>query len=218
MAPADGSACPLCGSGGGLFHADARMGAYRRCARCGLVWLDPRRHPSREAERAHYTTHQNSPADPRYREFLGRLWAPLRERLAPGARGLDFGSGPGPTLHLMAQADGFPCTHYDPFFAPAAERLACRYDFITCSETAEHFHRPGREFARLRALLRPGGWLGVMTSPLPAPAAFPRWHYRMDPTHVAFYSPRAFAWIAAAHGFDRPEFPDPRVALLRARI
>jgi SAM-dependent methyltransferase len=209
-------ACPLCRAGGDLFHADLRDGDYFRCRRCGLVWLDPGRHLSPENERAHYATHRNSPADPGYRRFLNQLWGPLRERLAPGASGLDYGSGPGPTLHLMAREDGFSCTHYDPFFTPAASRLERDYDFITCSETAEHFHRPGREFIRLRGLLRPGGWLGVMTLSLPDPTEFPRWHYRADPTHVVFYSPRVFGWIQAALDFGRVEFPHPRVALLRA--
>jgi len=209
-------ACTLCQAAGDLYYADPRDGEYFRCGNCGLVWLDPGRHPSLETEKAHYGTHQNSPGDAGYRRFLDQLWAPLRERLAPGASGLDYGSGPGPTLHLMAREDGHPCTHYDPFFAPVASRLERRYDFVTCSETAEHFHQPGREFARLRGMLRPGGWLGVMTLPLPDAPEFARWHYRADPTHVVFYSARVFEWIQSALSFDRLEFPHPRVALLRA--
>ena len=171
---------------------------------------------SAEAERAHYLTHENDPADPRYRAFLGQLWQPLRERLPAGAHGLDYGSGPGPTLHRMAAEDGFPCAHYDPFFTPDPSCLDRTYAFVTCSETAEHFHRPAREFARLGKLLQPGGWLGVMTERLPAAASFPEWYYLRDPTHVCFYAEETFRWIAANFGFGEPEFPGPRVCLMQA--
>ena len=52
---------------------------------------------------------------------------------------------------------------YDPLFAPDRGVLQATYDFVTCTETAEHFHDPALEFARLDALLRPGGLLGLMT-------------------------------------------------------
>jgi hypothetical protein len=30
---------------------------------------------------------------------------------------------------------------------------------------------------------------------------FLQWRYRRDPTHVSFYSPATFAWIASHFGF-----------------
>jgi len=48
-------------------------------------------------------------ADPRYRRFLARLAEPLIAHLPKGARGLDFGCGPGPTLSLMLREAGFAC-------------------------------------------------------------------------------------------------------------
>jgi len=49
---------------------------------------------------------KNSPDDPRYRAFLSRLFIPLNERIAPESCGLDFGSGPGPTLSVMFEEQG----------------------------------------------------------------------------------------------------------------
>jgi 2-polyprenyl-3-methyl-5-hydroxy-6-metoxy-1,4-benzoquinol methylase len=46
---------------------------------------------------------------------------------------------------------------FDPLFFPDPEPLGDLYDFITCTETIEHFHRPAEEFARLDRMLRPGG-------------------------------------------------------------
>jgi 2-polyprenyl-3-methyl-5-hydroxy-6-metoxy-1,4-benzoquinol methylase len=93
---------------------------------------------------------------------------------------------------------------YDPYFADDPTALTQSYDFITCSETAEHFHRPAESFALLDCLLRPGGWLGLMTNLRPGngnAADFARWHYVRDPTHVCFYSLETMAWLAAHFGW-----------------
>lgn len=174
----------------------------------------PGHRPNPEAERQHYGTHRNDPDDPGYRSFLDRLASPLTARLPAGARGLDYGSGPGPALAAMLEERGFATRIYDPFFAPDPEALEGRYHFITCTETAEHFFAPGAEFQRLDRLLHPGGWLGVMTEMLVDDAAFPKWRYARDPTHVCFYRPRTMEWIAARHGWML-EIPRPNVALFQ---
>ena len=66
----------------------------------------------------------------------------------------------------MLEEQGYRMSLYDPFFAPSPDALERRYDFITCTETVEHFYQPGKEFRRLDRLLRSGGWLGVMTEML----------------------------------------------------
>lgn len=210
--------CPLCLGPGRYFHSDeARGWRYRICDKCDLIWLDPKDRLRLNAEHAHYEQHNNKPEDPNYRAFLGRLWEPLKHRLLPGARGLDYGSGPGPTLHLMAQESGFSCEHYDPFFHRDDSVFEQRYDFITCSEAAEHFYHPHQEFKKLANLLKPDGWLGVMTRRYHTGLDFVTWHYRNDPTHVAFYSDRSFKFIARQYGFDDPEFLSESVVVLRKR-
>ncbi|HEX2092860.1 MAG TPA: class I SAM-dependent methyltransferase [Longimicrobiaceae bacterium] len=176
--------------------------------------MDPADRPEAAAEREHYGTHRNDPADPGYRAFLDRLAAPLAERLPPGARGLDYGSGPGPTLPVMLRERGFPMEVYDPFFAPDPTPLGRAYDFITCTETIEHFHSPADELDRLDRMLRPGGWLGVMTELFTGERAFGEWRYARDPTHVCFYRPETVEWIAARHGWAL-EVPGRNVVLFR---
>lgn len=167
----------------------------------------------RETERAEYDLHQNSPTDPGYRKFLGRLFHPLRERLSPGARGLDFGCGPGPALSVMFAEAGHPMAVYDPFYAPDRSVIDQSYDFITASEVVEHLHRPGEELGRLWSCLKPGGILGLMTQMVIDREAFARWRYRDDMTHVCFFSRETFAWLADRW---RAEiiFPQKDVALL----
>lgn len=206
--------CPLCRSADVAPFAELRASRYFRCGACRLGFLDPAQRPSPEAERAHYGTHENDPDDPGYRAFLGRLADPLAARLAPGAEGLDYGSGPGPTLSRMMEERGFRVRIYDPFFAPDANALRGTYDFVACTETAEHFHHPAAEFARLDGLLRPGGWLGVMTELLDDARDFATWRYARDPTHVCFYHADTLRWIAGAHGW-RMEQPARNVVLFR---
>ncbi|MBD0321434.1 MAG: class I SAM-dependent methyltransferase, partial [Gemmatimonadetes bacterium] len=130
-----------------------------------------------------------------------RLAAPLVERLAPAAEGLDYGSGPAPALAMMLREQGFRVRAYDPLFAADEEALAQTYDFIACSETAEHFFDPAAELARLDVMLRPGGWLGVMTEILEQDARFVGWRYARDPTHVCFYRAETMNWIASRFGW-----------------
>jgi len=206
--------CPLCAGARVTLFATVGDAPYLRCGRCHLTWLDPGRRPSEAAERARYQTHENDPADPRYRAFLSRLAEPLAARLVAGMEGLDYGAGPGPALAAMLTEAGFPMRVWDPFFAPDPAPLERSYDFITCTETAEHFFHPGREFRRLDDLLRRPGWLGLMTQVLEDDEGFGKWWYVRDPTHVSFYRPETLNWIAERHGWGL-ERPAPTVALFR---
>jgi SAM-dependent methyltransferase len=174
----------------------------------------PEHRPGPAEERARYETHENDPEDRRYRDFLSRLADPLVARLPPGAEGLDYGSGPGPTLSVMLSEQGFPMEIWDPFFAPGRAPLQRSYDFITCTETAEHFFHPRDEFDRLNRLLRPGGWLALMTRIVREGQSFSTWRYARDPTHVCFYRPETMTWIATQYDWS-PEYPDPDVVLFR---
>jgi hypothetical protein len=212
MSEPDAPPCPLCRAADARPFAELRGSRYFRCGACRLVFLAPEQRPTAQAERAHYGTHENDPDDPGYRAFLARVADPLAARLAPGAEGLDYGSGPGPALSRMMEERGFRVRIYDPFFAPDGDALGRTYDFVTCTETAEHFHRPAEELARLDGLLRPGGWLGVMTELLEDGRDFGTWRYARDPTHVCFYHADTMRWIAGAHGW-RMETPARNVVL-----
>jgi SAM-dependent methyltransferase len=208
------AACPVCRARSPLPFM--RVGAldYWRCDTCEARFLDPRHFLSPDDELAHYRNHENVVDDPGYRRFLGTLATPLLERLAPGSRGLDYGCGPGPALAAMLREAGHEVALHDPFFHPVPAALAATYDFITCTETAEHFHHPAAEFDRLDDMLAPGGLLAVMTSFQTDDARFAAWHYRRDPTHVVFYREATFRAIAAQRGWSC-EFPAKDVAIMR---
>ena len=206
--------CRVCRTGRLEPFAELDGKVYRRCRACDAVMLDAAHFPGAAEEHARYRRHENDPDDPGYRRFLARLAVPLLPRLAPASEGLDYGCGPGPALARMLEEAGHRVRLFDPFFHADATALHRTYDFITCSEVAEHFHAPAREFDLLHGLLRPGGWLAVMTAFRPADVPFERWHYRRDPTHVVFYRAESFRRIAADRGMGCA-FPAPGVALLR---
>ncbi|MBI5201901.1 MAG: class I SAM-dependent methyltransferase, partial [Elusimicrobia bacterium] len=135
-------------------------------------------------------------------------------RLAPGAEGLDYGCGPGPTASVMMRERGFAMTDYDPYFAPDAAALSRSYDFVVATEVLEHLRRPAGDLARLDGLLKPGGILGAMTGVLEDDAAFAGWWYRGDFTHIAFYRPETLAWISRRFGWELAR-PSRDVALFR---
>ncbi len=188
-------ACPLCFSvQTAFFHQDEQR-EFLRCRQCALVFVPSRSHLSKAEEKSYYELHQNSPFDSGYRNFLERLSRPLLLQLKQASWGLDFGSGPGPTLSLMLEEAGHKVELYDPFYASNQSVFARQYDFITCSEVVEHLQAPGRELRRLWALLKPGGVLAIMTKRVIDQTAFSRWHYKNDPTHIVFFSEHTFNWL-----------------------
>jgi SAM-dependent methyltransferase len=208
------AACPVCNAPEPepFLHVDDRE--YWRCAACCARFLDPRHWPTREEERAEYLLHENDAGEPGYRRFLGKLAGPLLARLAPASSGLDYGCGPGPALAAMLREAGHAVALYDPFFHADARSLERTYDFITCTEAAEHFHAPAEEFARLDRLLRPGGVLALMTCFQTDDARFAGWHYRQDRTHVVFYREATLRHVAERQGWTC-EIPVKDVALMR---
>ncbi|MDH5823809.1 methyltransferase domain-containing protein [Luteimonas sp. RD2P54] len=208
------SRCPLCGGVECPPEAIVQGRRYAACGGCGLTFMLPADRPSPTEERAIYDLHRNDPTDPGYRAFLERLAAPLAARLRPGMRGLDYGAGPGAALPAMLSARGLPTSAWDPLYAADERLLRRRYHFIACSETAEHFHDPAAEFARLGDLLLDGGWLGLMTQWRLPGRPFASWGYARDPTHVCFYRRRTLRWIAGRHGWSL-ECPAPHIALFR---
>ena len=195
--------CLLCAADSAqlFFASEARN--FFKCDNCQLIFADPATFLDSEAEYARYLKHENDPTDLRYQKFYDRLLKPLLTELGAEPKvGLDFGSGPGPTLSILLEQAGHSVALYDPFFAPDRSVLERSYDFVTCTETMEHFYAPGKEWQLLSSLLAPGGVLAVMTRMAPELSDFKAWTYKNDPTHVCFYSPTTFNYLAQLSGFS----------------
>ena len=176
---------------------------FLRCKECELLFVRSDYHISPQKERERYEQHHNNPLDVGYRAFLAQVVEPLCKALRdlPGPHlGLDWGAGPGPTVPLMLAERGFSVDVYDPFFGPS--RPAARsYTFIVATEVFEHFRVPSIEIPKVLSYLAVGGLLAVMTQPPPQTQEdLAQWFYLRDPTHVSFFTPNCFEWIARRYG------------------
>lgn len=188
--------CPLCQSVHTEFFLKDKFRSYFQCNTCCLVFVPTSQRLSSEEEKSRYDLHQNIPDDPNYRKFLSRIFNPIQKLIAPKSKGLDFGSGPGPTLSLMFEEAGHIMSIYDHFYANEVSVFKKQYDFITTSEVVEHLFDPKNELDRLWECLKPGGFLGIMTKLALDRQAFDSWHYKNDPTHVCYFTKQTCEWLA----------------------
>ncbi len=201
--------CPLCNGKSDYYHED-KFRRYFQCGHCALVFIEPAAILSPSEEKARYELHQNSPVDQGYRNFLSRLVQPLKNRIPTGSFGLDYGSGPGPTLSVMLEEMGYNMTVYDPFYAADESVLDSQYDFVTATEVVEHMVNPMAGLKRMWNCVRPGGTLGLMTKLVIDQKAFASWHYITDETHICFFSRETLDWVGEKL-HSRPEFIDKDV-------
>ena len=206
--------CNICRSGTASSFETLDKKIYWSCNVCGCKYLDKSYFIDSADEEQRYLEHNNNIQDKEYRAFLSKLSIPLKEKISLGSHGLDFGCGTGPALADMLTHDGFKVSLYDPFFYPDESVLSKQYDFITCTETAEHFYDPYKEFNNLNDVLKPGGWLGIMTSFLTSDEMFENLYYRRDPTHVTFYCEKTFQVIASQRNW-KCEIKSKDVVLLQ---
>lgn len=194
--PDSTSVCPLCESHSTTPYFQDAQRDYLQCDVCALVFVPVHQHLNEADEKERYDDHENSIDDKGYCQFLHHLLTPLIERLPAGAQGLDFGSGPGPTLSVLMAEQGFPMVCYDKYYAADESLLEQSYDFITSTEVVEHLREPNVVLEQLISMLKPGAYLGIMTSLLPSIEKFSGWHYKRDLTHIVFYSESTFEWLA----------------------
>ncbi|WP_394202520.1 class I SAM-dependent methyltransferase [Shewanella waksmanii] len=205
--------CPLCDSQQlDDFHQD-KFRQYVRCQQCDLISVADKYLLTSEQEKAIYDQHQNDANDSGYRRFLGRAWQPLQRYIDSSMRGLDFGCGPGPTISVMAKEQGMSMSDYDLYYFNDPQLLQQRYDFITMTEVIEHVADAKQLVAQLDSLMADSSVLVVMTKRAQHEAAFAKWHYKNDLTHIRFYSDKTFIWLANHLGW-RLEFADKDVVLL----
>ena len=194
--------CIICKNQKAAIFTNIKQKRYWKCSYCEAIFLDKEFYLSFDDEHKHYLTHNNDVNDERYKKFLSNLMLPLIDRIKLKSIGLDYGCGPGPALSLMLREKGYQMFNYDPFFHPKKSNLLKKYDFISCSETVEHFHNPFYEFTRFNELLNDGGIIGIMTNFHSKENIFENWYYIKDPTHVVFYSKNTFLIIAKMFKWD----------------
>ena len=210
-------ACPLCKSiNSSKFYKD-KFREYLCCASCDFVFVPKVYHLSKTDEKLRYDTHNNDPYDDRYRAFLSQLLKPLLERIPEKSSGLDFGSGPGPTLSLMLEEYGHTMELYDKFYADNDSVFDKKYDFITATEVLEHLSEPMEEISRLSGILSNQGYLAVMTQILTSQIDFSSWYYKNDPSHIGFFTKKSLNFLASYLNIE-VSFISERVVFFKKNI
>ncbi len=204
--------CPLCSGTDTQKFSYSENRPYYLCKVCDFVFVPEEFFVSMDEEKAKYDNHKNTPEDKGYCDFLDQLLLPLEAHLKEGDIGLDFGSGPGPTLSIMMKERGYDMDIYDIFYHDRAEVFEKEYDFITTTEVIEHLHQPLVEIERLWACLKEGGALGMMTAF--RVEDFTSWYYKRDLTHIRFFTPKSFVWLAEYLGASL-EIPQSGVVILK---
>lgn len=189
-------ACPLCKTTNSSKFYKEKFREYLRCLSCDFIFVPKMYHLSDAEEKSRYDTHNNDPNDHRYRHFLSQLLVPLLERIQQKSNGLDFGSGPGPTLSLMLEECGHSVDLYDKFYANDISVFEKKYDFITATEVVEHLSEPMAEISRLIEMLNNQGHLAVMTQILTPQIDFSSWYYKNDPSHIGFFTKKSLSFLA----------------------
>jgi len=152
-----------------------------------------------DQEKKEYSFHQNSMENEGYvqmfREFINKAIEPYKSQISTA---LDFGAGPGPVLAELLRQEGFKTDIYDKHFAPEKIYQNKKYDLITTTEVFEHLKDPVATLKLLKSLLNKDGILAIMTLFHPNDEeGFKKWWYRRDSTHIAFYTPKTFQYLAS---------------------
>ncbi len=194
--------CVLCNSSSALGSTSKKPQdrSYMRCPVCDLIFVPEEFHLLPQAEAARYRLHENNLTNEGYvRMFLDKIEL-LRQYCHGVSSVMDYGCGPEPVLAQLLKKDGYDCDFYDPYFFPAYPGKT--YDVVISTEVFEHFRDVRSELHKVRSLLKPGGFLAVMTSFHDAVRDFEDWWYVSDPTHICFFGMRTFEWIAKEFGLS----------------
>jgi len=209
--------CRLCGANNTMEKIVKEV-RYFYCQECEFIFKAREDIITAVEEKERYEQHNNTPDNEGYvkmfTRFIDTLISPRQKEIATA---LDFGCGPGPVLASLLRKKGFEVDIYDPYFFPQKSFEEKKYDLITSTEVFEHLYQPCREIELIKDHLKSGGYLAVMTSFHPGFKNIDDWWYKTDPTHIAFYNKRTFAWIASNFSFEIIYEDGEKYCLLRGK-
>ena len=124
----------------------------------------------------------------------------------PGLRSIRRANADAPATQLAGRAKDKRAFKGEEPDDTDGVKLEYRVEFGRLQTRAEAFRQ-------LDGMLKPGGWLAVMTTLQVDDAEFANWHYRRDPTHVVFYRQVTLQTIASRFGWDY-EYAGHNVSLM----
>jgi len=208
--------CRLCGAPASPIVVRSKKSSrtYAKCEACGFIGLAAGHMLTQKEGKDRYLLHQNSHDDSGYLEFLDAfIGSAVLPYIAPGNAILDYGSGPSPVLSGLLKDLGYTCDIYDPAFARTRlwKKRTIPVLFTKWRSTSESI-----ETFSLCGLVESGGILAIRTRFPPSGADdFTLWWYRMDPTHVGFFSPWSLSSFFGRYGFSTLRCIRPDIVIFR---
>ncbi len=166
------------------------------CDNCGAYLKKYPFYLSPEKEKERYQKHQNNVNDIHYQIFTSPITHAILQKQSPNDLGLDYGCGNAPVISKQLMDKGYNVKLYDPFFYYNEDYLNFSYDYIFSCEVFEHFHSPKQEIEKLLSILKPNGYLYIMTHLYHSDIDFKNWYYRRDPTHVFIFTIKTIEYIS----------------------
>jgi len=192
--------CPLCSHHCLPFIDLKNEVAYFRCSYCQLIFKSPATYQTFLEQKVRYDLHRNSEESDGYRAYFLRFLDFVLPHIGGVRSALDFGCGASTLLAKLLEERGIACDTFDPIYYPDTSYMDRRYDLIVSVEVFEHLHDPKMVFGHLLSRLEKGGYLAIQTEFSPGGIrAFLQWYYRLDPTHVMFFSPETFRYLCGSY-------------------
>lgn len=203
--------CPLCESSSKLFFKNI----YYKCECCKAIFKDTNYVLKGEDEKNIYEQHKNIASDIRYQNFLSPITNSVINDFHKGSVGLDFGCGKDSAIIYVLKENSYEMFGYDLFYKDDRELLDKKYDFITSSETIEHFQNPKKEFELFDKLLNKNGALYLMTLIYDEKIDFEKWYYKDDPTHIFLFQKETFEYIKNKFSYKKLVIEDRLIKLYK---
>jgi SAM-dependent methyltransferase len=210
--------CKICGHQTIAWHHPRTQMLFHKCEFCELIVKDKSHYVSLEEEKIKYDKHQNDEGNLGYVNYLFNFYEQAIKPYMIKGHILDFGSGPNPVFQSLLIKEGYEVEIYDYFYAPSLKYRDKAYDLISTIEVVEHLQDPLKTFKHFKDLLKPGGYISVMTLfHLNDYQSFKDWFYIRDTTHVSFYTSKTLRVIADILDMEFIDTNDYRYGVLRKK-
>ena len=195
--------CLICGNNTQTFIDEKSNIVYYQCDRCESVFKSPECFIPINDQKERYDLHDNDPEHEGYQAYFKRFLDFVLPHVGTPSNALDFGCGRTSLLSTMLTKEGIACDYYDPIYHPGNLNDSKKYQLIVSTEVFEHLHDPKAVFKTLLERVEEGGYLALQTQFHPNDTeAFKGWYYRLDPTHIVFFTPRTFRTLCEITGCE----------------
>lgn len=210
--------CKICGQKTKPWIHPKTKALFHECEFCEFIFKDESLYVSLDEEKKTYDKHENDEDNIGYVNYLFNFYESAIKPYVKSGSILDFGSGPNPVFQSILKKEGYDVTIYDYFYAPNINYREKQYDLISSIEVIEHLQDPLKICHEFKSLLKPGGYLSLMTLFHPRNFNdFKDWFYIRDVTHVSFYTPKTIKIIANMLDMEFIDTNDYRYAVLRKK-